>query len=138
MQKFRQSSFVFEKLGFLSEKLKTLTSSYYHRVQYFLLKLRTRFLLTNVYKRVFRIFNFVQILSYLQKSKRPGFYTLIFYIFITNSRSKLNKINSEHSFIIFVKQETYAKFQQNILNFIVVRARQSFQFFRQITWFLEE
>ena len=29
-----------------------------------------------------------------------------------------------------------AKFQQNILNFVVVGARQSFQFFRQIAWFL--
>ena len=36
--------------------MKTLTNSNYHRVQYFLLKLRTRFLLTNVYKRVFVIF----------------------------------------------------------------------------------
>ena len=30
----------------------------------------------------------------------------------------------------------YAKFQQEILNFTIVRARQSFKFFRQITWFL--
>ena len=30
----------------------------------------------------------------------------------------------------------YAKFQQKILNSIVVRARQSFQFFSQKTWFL--
>ena len=46
IQKFRRNSIVFEKPGILSEKLKTLTSSNYHRVQYFLLKLRTRFLLT--------------------------------------------------------------------------------------------
>ena len=43
IQKFRQSSTVFEKPGFLSEKSKSLTSSNYHRGQYFLLKLRTRF-----------------------------------------------------------------------------------------------
>ena len=36
--------FVFEKPGILSEKLKTLSSSNYHRVEYFLLKLRTRLL----------------------------------------------------------------------------------------------
>ena len=36
----------FEKPGILSEYLKTLTSSNYPAVQYFLLKLRTRFLLT--------------------------------------------------------------------------------------------
>ena len=50
IQKFRQSSIVFEKPGILSEDLKTLTSSNYPTVQYFLLELRTRLLLTNVYK----------------------------------------------------------------------------------------
>ena len=70
IQKFRQSSIVFEKPGILSENLKTLTSSNYPTVQYFLLKLRTRFLLTNVYKRVCGIF---LILSYLQKFKKNWF-----------------------------------------------------------------
>ena len=56
MQKFRQTSIVFEKPGTLPENLKTLTSSNYPTVQYFLLKLCTRFLLTNVYKRVPGIF----------------------------------------------------------------------------------
>ena len=46
IQKFRQSSIVFEKPGILSENLETLTSSNYPTVQYFLLKLHTRFLLT--------------------------------------------------------------------------------------------
>ena len=54
IQKFSQSSIVFEKPVSLSEKLKTLRSS--NRVQYFLLKLRTHFLLTNVYKSLFGIF----------------------------------------------------------------------------------
>ena len=45
MQKFRQSSIVFEKADILSENSKTLTSSNYPTVQYFLLKLGTRFLL---------------------------------------------------------------------------------------------
>ena len=58
IQKFRQSSIVFEKPGILSENLKILTSSNYATVQYFLLKLRTRFLLTNVYIRVCWIFLF--------------------------------------------------------------------------------
>ena len=56
VQKFRQSSIVFEKPGILSENLKTLTNSNYLTVQYFLLKLRARFLLTNVYKNVGGIF----------------------------------------------------------------------------------
>ena len=55
IQKFRQNSIVFEEPGILSENLKTLTSSNYPTVQYFLLKLRTRFLLASVYKRVFGI-----------------------------------------------------------------------------------
>ena len=46
MQNFRQSSIVFEKPGILSENFQTLTSSNYRTVQYFLLKLRTRFLFT--------------------------------------------------------------------------------------------
>ena len=44
IQKFRQSSIVLEKPGILSENLKTLTSSNYPRVQFFLLKHRARFL----------------------------------------------------------------------------------------------
>ena len=39
-QKSRQSSNVFEKPGILAENMKTLTSSNYPTVQYFLLKLR--------------------------------------------------------------------------------------------------
>ena len=56
IQKFRQSSIVFEKPGILSENLKTLTSSNYPTVQYVLLKLRAHLLLTNVYQRVCEIF----------------------------------------------------------------------------------
>ena len=52
IQESRQSSTAFEKPGILTENLKTLTNSKCPTVQYFLLKLRTRFLLTNVYKRV--------------------------------------------------------------------------------------
>ena len=35
IQKFRQSSIIFEKQGILSENLETLTSSHYPTVQYF-------------------------------------------------------------------------------------------------------
>ena len=44
IQKFRQNFIVFEKPGILSKKSKILTSSNYPAVQYFLLKLHTRFL----------------------------------------------------------------------------------------------
>ena len=56
IQKFRQRPIVFKKPGILSENLKTFTSPNYPTVQYFWLKLYTRFLLTNVYKRVSGIF----------------------------------------------------------------------------------
>ena len=44
IEKFRQSSIVFKKPGTLSENLKTLTN--HPKVQFFLLNLCTRFLLT--------------------------------------------------------------------------------------------
>ena len=75
----------------MSEKLNTLTGSNYHRIQYFSLKLRKLFLLTNVNKRVIVIFLFCLDLKLFANIKKPGFYTLAFYIFINNSRSKQNK-----------------------------------------------
>ena len=68
--------------------------------------------------------------------KRPGFYRVVFYIFVDNSRSKQNKKDPEHAFVDIVKQERCAKFQQNILHFVAVGACQKFRFFRQIAWFL--
>ena len=69
--------------------------------------------------------------------KRRGFYTLTETRFINNSRSTQNKKNPEHSFVGISNTETCAKFQQKILNSLVVGARQRFQFFRKLTWFLE-
>ena len=43
-----------------------------------------------------------------------------------NSSSKQNKKNREHAFADIGKQETCAKFQQKLLNSIVVRALQIF------------
>ena len=69
-QKFRQSSIVFEKPGILFENLETLTSSDYSTVLYFLLKLRTGFLLVNVYKRVYGISLFYLDLELFEKVKK--------------------------------------------------------------------
>ena len=63
--------------------------------------------------------------------------TRSFLIFGNNARSKQNKKNTEHSFVDIGKWETCAKFQQKILNPMVVGARPSFQFFKQKTWFLK-
>ena len=61
------------RLAILSENLKTLTSYNYPKAQYFLMKLRTRFLLTIVKEGCVEFFYFIQILSYLQKLKKTCF-----------------------------------------------------------------
>ena len=82
MQKSRQSSIVFEKPGILSEHFKTLTCSNYATVQYFLLKCRTRFVLTNVYKRVCGIFFLLCLdLALLAKIKKTWFLHTRFFNF---------------------------------------------------------
>ena len=92
IQKFRQSSIVFEKLGILSGNLKTLTSSNYPIIQYFLVKLRTHFLLTNVYKRVCEIFLFyldLELFSKIKKDLAHSFFTLLL------TTQDLNKIKKK-------------------------------------------
>ena len=102
-----------------------------------MLKLCTRSLLTNVYKRVCRsVFILFRIWVICQNKKGHGFYILTETRFVNNSRCKQNQKNSEHSFADIVQTEACAKFQQKILNSVVVRACQNSQFFRQITWFL--
>ena len=55
---------------------------------------------------------------------------------ITRDLNKIKNIpRTLFSFVDVRKKETCAKFQQKILNTTVVGARQSFQFFRQITRF---
>ena len=115
-----------------------MTSSNYPTVQYFLLKLRTSFLLTNVYKRYVRFF-FISFRSWVisKNLKRPGVCTLVFYTFINNSRSKQNKKNPTHHFVDITNYKTCAKFQQNKLNSVVVGARQRFRFLDKKPGFLE-
>ena len=104
IQNTRQNIIVFEKSGILPESLKTLTSSNYSTVKYLLLKLRTRFLLTDVYKRVGRIFFILFRTSVTCKNlKRPGFCKLVFYTFMNNSRPKQNKKNPTNSFVDITK-----------------------------------
>ena len=94
IQKFRQSSIVFEKPGILSENLKTLMSSNYPTVQYFLLKLCTRFQLTSVYKRVCGIFLFYLDLELFAKIKKDLVSTYLFFklLLITQDLNKIKKI----------------------------------------------
>ena len=126
IKKNRQSSIAFEKHGILFENLENLTSSNYPRVQLFQLEFCTRFPLTSVFKTVFEIFVVFFRSSVISKIlKRPGFYTLAFYIFINNSRSKQNqKILSK-----LLQALLNRKYQQKISKSVVVGAHQSFQFF---------
>ena len=55
---------------------------------------------------------------------------------ITQDLNKIKK-KPKHPFIGISKTETCAKFQQKLLNSMVVWAHQSFQFFRQVTRFME-
>ena len=83
---------MFEKPGYLSDKLKTLTSSNYSKSYYFLLKFCTQFLLNNVYKRMFGIFLVMFRSSVINKSiKNECVETRSFFIFANRSRSKQNK-----------------------------------------------
>ena len=90
LQKFGQSSLVFEKPGMLSENLKTLTSSNYSTVQHFLLKLRTRFLLTNVYRRVCGILLDLELFAKIKKDL-VFTYSLFTLLLITQDLSKTKK-----------------------------------------------
>ena len=104
---------VFEKPGILSENLKTLTSSNYPRVQYFLLKLRTRFLLTNVYKRVCGIFLFYLDLELFAKIKKDlvsthSFFTLLL---ITQDLNKIKK-NPTHPFVDILSRKLVESFSK--------------------------
>ena len=92
IQKFRESSIVFEKPGTLSENLKTLTRSNYPTLQYFLLKLCTCFLLTNFYKRVCEIFLFCLDLELFAKIEKTWFlHTFLHFILITQDLNKIKK-----------------------------------------------
>ena len=70
IKKFRQSSIVFEKPRLLFEIFDELQLP---QSQYFLLKLRTRFLVTNAYKSVLGIFLFSLDLELFAKIKKASF-----------------------------------------------------------------
>ena len=72
--KFRQGSIVFDKPGILPENLKTLTSSNYPTVQYFLLKRRTILYLPLSKNECVGFFLFYLDLELFAKiKKKPGF-----------------------------------------------------------------
>ena len=91
-KKFRQSSIVFEKPVILSENLKTLTSSNYPTVQYFLLKLRTLSTYQWPKKACVRFFFYFNIELFAKTKKdlvsTHSFFTLLL---ITQDLNKIKK-----------------------------------------------
>ena len=101
IQKFRQSSIVFEKPGILSGKLKTPTTV---ELNIFLLGFCTRLLFTNVYKRCSGFILFCLDLVLFAKIKKDlvSTHSLKPFLLITQDLNKIKKI-SEHSFVGIVK-----------------------------------
>ena len=94
IQKLKQSSILFEKPGTLSKNLTILMNSNYPTVQYFLLKLRTHFLLTSVYKRVCGIFLFHLDLELFAKILKDlvSTHSLFTLLLITQDLNKIKNI----------------------------------------------
>ena len=88
VQKFIQSSIVYEKPGISSENLKTLTSSNYPTVQYFWWNFAHVLYLSMSTKECVGFFLFCLDLELFAKITEDLVSTLVFYIFINNSRSK--------------------------------------------------
>ena len=66
-----------------------------------------------------------------------GVETRSFFILANNASFKADIKNPEHPSVNIRKWQLNAKFQQKLLNSMVVGARQSLQFFRKNTWFFE-
>ena len=96
-QKFKQSSIVFKKAGILSENLKTLTSSNYPTVQYFLLKLCILFFTYQcLTKGCVEFFKFhLDLELFTKELKKTGFYTLV--LTLLSRTQDLNKIKKSHT-----------------------------------------
>ena len=88
--KFRQSSIISNKLGYLSEKLKTLMSSNYHRVKYFLLKLWTNFYIIIPTRGCLGLIKMVSV-----SMKKPD---LFLFLQITQDSNKIRK-TPKHPFV---------------------------------------
>ena len=98
IQKFRQSSIVFEKPGILPENFKTIL-----QFNIFCLNFAHIFYLPMSTKECVGFFISFRSRVICKDFKRPSFYTLVFYTFINNSRSKQNKNNPTHPFVDITK-----------------------------------
>ena len=90
LQKFRESSLVFEKPGILFENLQTLTSSNYPTVQYFLLELRMS---TKVCVGFFSFYLDLELFAKIKKDL-VSIHSFFTFLLITQD---LNKIKKSHT-----------------------------------------
>ena len=104
IQKFRQSSIVFEKPGILSENLKTFDELPLPYSSIFFAETLHAFSTYQFLQKCFWDF-FISFRSCVicKDLKRSGFYTLVFYTFINNSRYKQNRKNPTHTFVDITK-----------------------------------
>ena len=138
-QIFRQTSTVFEKPGTLPEKLKTQASSNNRELNTCCRHFQHVFHLPKSTKRCAGFIYCLDLELFVSIKKRTGFYTLTetrFFTFLLIAQD-LNKIIKKIPNIISQTiLKTCAKLQLKMLNSIVVRARQGFQFFSQVICFL--
>ena len=137
IQKFRQSSSVFKKPGILSENWKLWRASTTIDFNNFCLNFAHVPYLPRSTKRCAGFFLFCLELVLFVKIKKDLVYTHPPKpsLSITQDLNKIKKI-TEHIFVDIGKTKTYAKFQQKLVKSMVDGVCQSFQFFRQITWFI--
>ena len=104
IQKFRESSIVFEKTGIFSENWKLGRTPTILQFNIFCWNFAHAFYLPMSAKGCVGIF-FISFRSWItcQSLKIPGFYTLVFYTFINNSRSKQNKKDPTHPLVDITK-----------------------------------
>ena len=126
--KFRKSSIISQKTGYLSVKLKTTIK--FNIFCWNFAHVRTY---QNLQNGVQEFFNFFR--SWVVDE--PCFCETRPFLILANNfkRFKQNKKNPEHPFVAIGKWKTCAKRQQKLLNSMVVEARENFQFFAQSTWF---
>ena len=94
VQKFRQSSIVFEKPAILSENLKTLTNSNYSKVQYFSWNFAHVFYLPLSKKGYVGFFLFYSDLELFAKITKdlPSSHSFFTLLLITQDLNKIKKI----------------------------------------------
>ena len=117
IQKFGQISLVLEKTKYFVRKFENFDKLQIPYSSIFFAQTSHKFPTYQcTQKEVRDFFYFVQILSYLQKLKRPGFYTLVFtFLLITQEVNKIKKISSTLFQILLV--ENVCKISAKNINF---------------------